>query len=267
MDNCQQLTETNHECKTASRISRPGVRVAGYTTLEPLKKQSLDRAAADSLRAAIISGGLPQGSRLTEASLAERFSLSRGTVRAALQRLVAEGLVVQRPYSGWDVVALTLRDAKELTELRSSLEALAAGLVANRIDDAARAAIRAAFDDLRSAAQADRVSDLVGADMALHRKIVELSDNRRLGEHYSMISNQVRLYIASSTMVVAGMTTIVARHSELIEPIMRGAAVDAEAAARAHSVRSGEEIAAHLRLEQELARAAESGAAASFAGC
>lgn len=221
--------------------------------LEPLKKQSLDRAAANSLRGAILGGVLPQGSRLTETSLAERFSLSRGTVRAALQRLVAEGLVVQRPYSGWDVVALSLRDAEELTELRSSLEALAARLAADRIDGAGRATIGAAFETLQAAAQADRVSDLVAADMALHHTIVELSGNRRLRDHYDMIANQVRLYIASSTTIVEGMTTVVERHSEMIEPIMRGAPADAEAAARAHSLRSGEEIAAHLRLKEELA--------------
>ena len=223
--------------------------MAGLATLVPLKKESLDRTAASSLRNAILNGALVQGSRLTEARLAERFSLSRGTVRAALHRLVTEGLVVQRPYSGWDVVALSLRDARELAELRSSLEALAARLTADRIDDTGRAAIRAAFETLHAAARANRVSDVVAADMELHRTIVELSGNRRLCEHYDMIANQVRLYIASSTMVVEGMATVVARHAEMIEPILRGAASDAEAAARAHSVRSGEEIAAHLQHE------------------
>ncbi len=89
--------------------------------LEPPKKQSLDRAGAESLRNAIVTGVIAPGSRLTETKLADQFTLSRGTVRAALQRLVAEGLVVQRPYSGWDVANLSSQDAWELSMLRAIL--------------------------------------------------------------------------------------------------------------------------------------------------
>jgi len=106
--------------------------MSGITSLEPPKRQSLDRAAADSLRRAILTGAIAPGARLTEARLAEQFMLSRGTVRAALQRLVSEGLVIQRPYSGWDVLTLTIQDAWELSTLRSSLEALAGRLVADK---------------------------------------------------------------------------------------------------------------------------------------
>jgi DNA-binding GntR family transcriptional regulator len=62
------------------------------------------------------------------------MDLSRGTVRAALHRLVTEGLVVQRPYAGWEVASLTSRDAWELYALRGALEALAARLAAENMD-------------------------------------------------------------------------------------------------------------------------------------
>jgi len=223
----------------------------GIEALEPPKKQSLDRAAADSLRRAIVSGAIPQGARLTEMKLAEQFALSRGTVRAALQRLVAEGLVVQRPYSGWDVVALSMDDAWELATLRSSLEALAARLAAERIDDRGRGAIADAFERLKEAADAGRMDNIVAADMALHRTIVDLSGNKRLGGHYDLIANHIRLYIASSTLVVEQMATVIERHHELIAPIVRGDAPAAESAARAHSLRSGEEIMDYLREKRD----------------
>lgn len=225
--------------------------MTGLSDLQAPKKQSLDRAAAESLRQAIVSGSLAQGARLTETRLAEQFGLSRGTVRAALQRLVAEGLVVQRPYSGWDVTALTAGDAEELAALRSSLEALAARLGAERIDAGGRRAIESAFEALRVAAEGGRVDELADADMALHRTLVALSGNRRLGEHYDMIANQVRLYIASSTVVVKNIATVVERHRDLIDPILRGDVVGAEIAAKAHSMRSGAEIIAYLREKDQ----------------
>lgn len=221
--------------------------MTGLSALKAPKKVSLDRAAAESLRSAIVSGALEQGSRLTEVKLAEQFGLSRGTVRAALQRLVTEGLVVQRPYSGWDVAALSAEDADELSALRSSLEALAARLGAERIDANGRRAVEAAFEALRVAAENGRVDELVDADMGLHRTLVALSGNRRLGDHYDMIANQVRLYIASSTVVVKSAPTVVERHFDLIDPVLRGDVAGAEIAAKAHSMRSGAEIVAYLR--------------------
>ncbi|MCJ8143335.1 GntR family transcriptional regulator [Ancylobacter sp. A5.8] len=220
--------------------------MSGITSLEPPKRQSLDRAAADSLRRAILSGLIAPGARLTEAKLAEQFMLSRGTVRAALHRLVAEGLVIQRPYSGWDVLTLTVQDAWELSTLRSSLEALAGRLVAQSIDDAGRAIVMSAYDHLAQAAEEGGEVDLVEADMALHQAIVGLSGHRRLREQYGLIANQLRLYIASSNMLAKTTEAVRDRHHSLIAPLLAGDADAAEAAFRAHAVRSGEEIIAHL---------------------
>lgn len=222
--------------------------MSGITSLEPPKRQSLDRAAADSLRRAIVSGAIMPGARLTEARLAEQFMLSRGTVRAALQRLVAEGLVIQRPYSGWDVLTLTVQDAWELSTLRSSLEALAGRFVAERINDEGRAIIMSAYGQLAQAIENGGSEDLAEADMELHQAIVGLSGHRRLFEQYGLIANQLRLYIASSNKLARTMERVRERHLALIEPLLAGDPDAAEAAFRAHALRSGEEIIAHLKL-------------------
>ena len=104
----------------------------------PIEKRSLNNAAADQLRQVIVTGAVAPGVRLTEVALAVRMNLSRGTIRAALQRLVTEGLVVQRPYAGWEVASLTSRDAWELYTLRGAFEALAARLAAENIDTTKR---------------------------------------------------------------------------------------------------------------------------------
>ena len=90
----------------------------------PIEKRSLNGVATDTLRQAIVTGALAPGAKLTETALANRMELSRGTVRAALHRLVSEGLVVQRPYAAWEVVSLTARDARELYTLRGALEVI-----------------------------------------------------------------------------------------------------------------------------------------------
>ncbi|HUF91581.1 MAG TPA: GntR family transcriptional regulator, partial [Candidatus Limnocylindria bacterium] len=66
--------------------------------------------AADALRERIVSGAFLPGERLTEEALADLLSISRGTVRSALQKLTFEGLVKQMPYRGWKVPRLTAQD-------------------------------------------------------------------------------------------------------------------------------------------------------------
>lgn len=62
-----------------------------------LERRELWEGVADTLRGAIVSGGIPSGSNLVEADLADRFGVSRGPVRAALRELDREGLVVDLP--------------------------------------------------------------------------------------------------------------------------------------------------------------------------
>lgn len=59
-------------------------------------KVGYQQVAAE-VRAAVVSGGYPPGSRLpSESELAETFGVARGTVRQALATLAAEGLVSTR---------------------------------------------------------------------------------------------------------------------------------------------------------------------------
>ena len=61
------------------------------------------------LREHILSGAVKPGARLTETPLAEQLGIARATLRISLHRLASEGIVVQIPYTGWQVVTLSPR--------------------------------------------------------------------------------------------------------------------------------------------------------------
>ncbi|MGW7730670.1 GntR family transcriptional regulator [Streptomyces canus] len=68
---------------------------------EQTQRDSIYLRLARELRAAILRQDFPEGVRLpTEAELADRFRISRQTVRRAFQDLVAEGLVHRVPGRG-----------------------------------------------------------------------------------------------------------------------------------------------------------------------
>jgi len=77
---------------------------------------------AQQLEDAIESGRIPTGTRLdNEAQIAERFGLSRPTMRQAMQHLSDRGLIVRRRGVGTTVVQPKVRRPVELTSLYDDL--------------------------------------------------------------------------------------------------------------------------------------------------
>ena len=91
---------------------------------------------ADRLSVSITAGRFTPGQRLVEAELTAELGSSRGPVREALRKLEADGLVELVPNRGAIVRRLSLREAIELFEIRTELEALAARKAAENMADA-----------------------------------------------------------------------------------------------------------------------------------
>lgn len=88
-----------------------------------VRADSVAVRVTEQVRADIIFGRIPPGTRLTEKLVAERYEVSRVPVRECLRALEAEGLVEVRPYAGATVVRPHLQDAGTLFEIRQTLEA------------------------------------------------------------------------------------------------------------------------------------------------
>jgi DNA-binding GntR family transcriptional regulator len=77
------------------------------------------------LRAAILSGEIPEGAVTSQATLAERFGVGRTPLREALRMLQREGLVNSQPNHRVRIAELSSEDAEELYIMRIALEAVA----------------------------------------------------------------------------------------------------------------------------------------------
>jgi DNA-binding GntR family transcriptional regulator len=222
-----------------------------------ISRRSFETQAADLLRERILSGALRNGARLTETALADELGLSRGPIRAALQQLVSEQLVTQKPYSGWEVRRLAQADVWELVTLRRSFEKLAARLAAEQIDAVGAARLRAALQRLKAACKSGRPRAVTDADFELHRTIIELAEHGRLRQQYLLLEQQVRMFISAVNAGIADPESIVRCHDALVEAICRGDARVAEHLSEEHN-----EIidAAMLQGAESLSPGGESGA-------
>jgi DNA-binding GntR family transcriptional regulator len=95
------------------------------------------------LRRAIIMGHIRPGERLEVGEIAHRYNTSVTPVRDALQMLNQEGLVTIRPRSGYFTTSLTLKQLRDMLELRKILEIAAVERAAERVTPAQLEALRA----------------------------------------------------------------------------------------------------------------------------
>ena len=216
-----------------------------------IEKRPLDKQAADLLRQRIVTGAFAPGLRLVESQLSEKMSLSRGTIRSALNDLTHEGLVTQTAYTKWVVTELSAVDAWELFTLRSALEGLAARLAAERIRSAEGDLLWKAFEQLESASRSGDWSRLTDADFVLHKTIVEIARHGRLAQQYRLLGQQIRMLIGSSNALVPTTREVVAQHRPLVEAIAAGQAARAEKLARAHNLEEGKILVAHVERASE----------------
>ena len=121
------------------------------TASAPLQIQSVVDQVYDAVRARILSGDLPRGSRLRQAALADELGVSRTPLREALRRLAAEGLVEFEANRGATVADHDFADERQSWLARIALEPGAARLAAERRDPGSIAAMRGAIAAQRAA--------------------------------------------------------------------------------------------------------------------
>jgi DNA-binding GntR family transcriptional regulator len=85
------------------------------------------------LRRSIIMGHRLPGQKINIREIAQVYGSSITPIREALQMLEQEGLVTIRPHSGYLVTRLTLRQLRDLIELREILELASVERAAARI--------------------------------------------------------------------------------------------------------------------------------------
>jgi DNA-binding GntR family transcriptional regulator len=155
------------------------------STAGPLQIQSVVDQVYAVVRARILSGELPGGSRLRQTALAQELGVSRTPLREALRRLSSEGLVVLEANRGATVASHDLGDALHAWRARLALEPAAARLAAEvRERDAVERMRRAVVQQWRVA---DDVTESFAVNREFHLALVAAAGNPHLEQFAGML--------------------------------------------------------------------------------
>jgi GntR family transcriptional regulator, rspAB operon transcriptional repressor len=143
------------------------------STIPPTIVQSV----YDTIRAAIVNGEMKPGDPLVEATLSERFGISKTPVREALIRLRRDGLVESAPHRVTRVVTPTVGDIRQACQLREWIETRICATCAERPSDALLAGLR---ESIQTAERALAESDGAAYGESIRRftdQLLASSDN------------------------------------------------------------------------------------------
>ncbi len=188
-----------------TKAGRPGRRVESalpaFAVVLPMTRRA---QVAETLREAILTGQLAPGSQLVELKLAERFGVSRGSIREAIWELIDQGLAVNKPYSGTFVIEIDMETMRELFALRGALEKFCFAEIWPKRDSAFRAEFVARHAALVEAATARSRPATVTAEMRFHSLPYEFCGNRILLDVWHQLAKKIQLGFAMSQELLQG---------------------------------------------------------------
>lgn len=224
----------------------------------PLRQRRLSDDIVARLEAMILEGTLKAGERLpAERVLAEQFGVSRPSLREAIQKLAAKGLLSSRQGGGTYVcesLGSTFSDPlmhllennvdaqRDLLEFRHTLEGSCAYYAALRATDMDRQRLGEAFERLQDcygrAGEVTRAEE-GAADASFHLAIAEASHNAVLLHTIRGLFDLLKRNVVTN---IGGMYALRgetrgmlnAQHRALFEAIMEGRAEDARALSNQH---------------------------------
>jgi DNA-binding GntR family transcriptional regulator len=193
-------------------------------TIALLQSSSLTTLVQQGIERSILSGEYAPGSKLVEATLAEKMGVSRGPVREAFRMLEEAGLVRNEKNRGVFVRDIPIDEAVEIFDLRAAMDELVG---------------RRNYHLL---------------NLKFHDRLVEMAGNRKLTAIYRKLIKELALFRRLNLADGWLMPISAGEHRQIVKTIASG---DAEAAGRAmfdHVMESKERtIANDLRRQSRSA--------------
>ena len=182
----------------------------------------LSERLREAIEEEIATGKLLPGHHLDEVELATRFGVSRTPIREALNLLLGEGLIENRPRRGSVVAHISPQRLVEMFEVMAELEAMCAQLASRRMTDEELAAIEAAHEAGRGAASAADPDAYFYANERFHYALYAASHNSFLFEEAAALQRKLRPYRRLQLRVRHRMQRSFEEHQAIVDALRAG---------------------------------------------
>ncbi|MFI5621133.1 GntR family transcriptional regulator [Streptomyces sp. NPDC051567] len=208
---------------------------------------SIIDALAEDLRERVFSGEIPVNALLPEAEVAGRYEVSRPTAKAAIEKLVAEGLLRRTAHKTAHVPELGVADVRDLYDSRMCIERE----VLRKLAGTRRVPPGAFEAHAEIVAQGDIPTlAIVAPDMRFHLSLVDATGSPRMSRLYGSLMGEMRLCMAQvQTRRLLQPSVIAEEHQAILDRILDGDPDGVAEAVTAHLTRARDTLAGFLLPE------------------
>lgn len=143
----------------------------------------------------IITGVLPENKLLVERQLSESLGVSRTPLRAALNELCADNLIVNYPGKGMMVAPVAIEDVVEIYQIRLILDELAFRMCLEENDEKVINEMHNHVEMMKKYIDAKEYLKCVEHDMAFHDCYYLNISNQRLSKILFSLRDQIRRFL------------------------------------------------------------------------
>lgn len=200
-------------------------------TIEKLRvPQNLTSLAYEKIKRYVLQGDLEDDTHLTEEFLSKQLGISKSPVREALNSLQAEGLVRIEPRRGTYLRQFSVKEVRDLYDLREVLEVFAVSTA--RITPELVNELMASVERMRRYLKAKDRAGHIEEDVYFHSAISSATGNAELCRVLRNVQNQIWLCRCKTYNLSA--STAIEAHQSVLEALRNGNHKKAEAAMRNH---------------------------------
>lgn len=177
--------------------------------------RSVREQIVDTLRAEVLAGAWSNDAPVREQALAERFGVSRGPIRDALQELSREGVLVYRPNKGVRVNTPPSEAERQLLQsMRREMESFCLEQCLDQLTEADDEQLEGTLVELSRACERGDFSAIADCDLALHRYLV-----RRASRELEAIWQSITSRLLMDYSRIDRFDEIVAEHEAIVSAV------------------------------------------------
>ena len=165
----------------------------------------------------ILSGELKSGSKLTEAAICKRYSVSRTPVREAFRQLEADGLIENIPNRGAFVTGLSKRDISDLFDLRTLFEVQAVEWAIKRMSSEEIDNLAESLEFMEFYTLKEDVDKVLSFNTQFHNIIYASTKNRMIQKTLSIYHTYLKYSAPHKTYTEESLKAILEEHKAIYD--------------------------------------------------
>ena len=182
----------------------------------------------ESLKDAIMNGKLEQGKMITEQQISREFGISRTPVREALYKLTATGLIRIIPHKGFLISKWSIKEIRDVFEIRIVLERLAVELFIRNYYQENLEELENITRKMGKAVQENNFIEAAKMNNKFHDLIIEKSDNHEISTVMEPLKNKINIFRLISISTPSRLKTSLAEHQSILDSISQKDIVNAK---------------------------------------